>query len=146
VKRAQRVARGLAIAGTALLLLVFAAVLVTIPGSVPHEVGIFGLLAVAAMDFSTVVLTAGCLLLVAAVLTRSHRAVVGAGLAAAVVSIAAGILWSPTVPSGAGDSSLATWLIAVYWLGAILACLAGVSLVHALVIRRPGDRPSTAPG
>lgn len=138
--------KGLAIAGTVLLWLPFAvALLVPLASPVPGNVGWFAFLAVGAMDLFPVVLLGGCLLMWAAVRARSHRKTIGWGLAAPVASIAAGVVWSPTIPSSGWPSAFPAGLVAAYWLGVILAGLAGVSLVRALVTRRgPEGHPSTA--
>jgi Na+/glutamate symporter len=147
VENRQGLTKGLAIAGTALLWLPFAAMLATTTGSIPGTVGWFAFLAVGAMDLFPVVLLGGCLLIWAAVLARSHRRAIGWGLAAPVASIVAGVVWSPTVPGSGWPSAITVGLIVAYWLGVILAGLAGLSLARALVTRhRPEGHPSTVRG
>ena len=132
----QRLTKGLAIAGSVLLWTAFA-MLVSALGSHPRNVNWFGLLAFAAMELSPLMLIGGCVAMLAAVRARSHRLPIGCGLAAVFASLAAGIVWSPSIPAAGWPPALATTLIAVYWLGALAAGVAGVSLVRALVSRRP---------
>ena len=141
-----RLTKGLAIAGSLLLWTAFAVMLVSAWVSVPSGVTSFELLTVGAMDLSPLVLIGGCVAMLAAVRARSRRLPIGCGLAAVFASLAAGMVWSPSIPAAGWPSALATTLIAVYWLGALAAGIAGVSLVRALVSRRLEDQASTTRG
>ena len=142
----RRLTKGLAIAGSLLLWAAFAVMLVSALVSVPREVTSFELLAVGAMDLSPLVLIGGCVAMLAAVRARSRTLPIGCGLAAVFASVAAGTVWSPSIPAAGWPSALAMTLIAVYWLGAFAAGVAGVSLVRVLVSRRPEGLTSTARG
>ena len=142
----RRLTKGLAIAGSLLLWTAFAVMLVAAVGLVPHDAAWFALLTVGAMDLSPLVLIGGCVAMLAAVRARSRRLPIGCGLAAVIASLAVGMVWSPSIPAAGWPSALATTLIAVYWLGAVAAGVAGVSLVRALASRRPEGLPSTTRG
>jgi hypothetical protein len=114
--------------------------------SVPRDVTSFELLTVGAMDLSPLVFIGGCVAMLAAVRARSHRLSIGCGLAAVFASLAAGMIWSPSIPAAGWPSALAMTLIAVYWFGALAAGVASVSLVRALDSRRPEDLTSTMRG
>jgi hypothetical protein len=146
VETGRRLTKGLAIAGSLLLWTAFAVMLVSALGSVPRDVTSFELLTVGAMDLSPLVLIGGCVAMLAAVRARSRRLPIGCGLAAVFASLAAGMVWSPSIAAAGWPSALAMTLIAVYWLGALTAGVAGVSLVRALVSRRPEDLTSTTRG
>jgi hypothetical protein len=146
VEIGHRPTKGLAIAGSILLALAFAAMLVSALGFVPRDVTWFAFLAVSAMDLSPLVLIGGCLAMLAAIRARSHRLSIGCGLAATVVSLIVGIAWSPSIPATGWPSLLAAASISVYWLGAVAAGVAGVSLVRALAPRRLEGQPSTTGG
>ena len=126
----RRLTKGLAIAGSVLLWTAFALMLESALVSVPREVTWPELLVVGAMDLSPLVLIGGCLAMLAAVRARLRRLPIGCGLAAVFASLAAGVLWSPSIPA-AGPWALAT-LMATYWLGALAAGVAALSLVRAL--------------
>jgi len=145
VETGQRLTKGLAIAGSLLLLTAFAVMLVSALVSVPRDVTSFELLTVGAMDLSPLVLIGGCVAMLAAVRARSRRLPIGCGLAAVFASLVAGMVWSPSIPAVGWPSALATTLVAVYWLGAVAAGVAAVSLVGALASRRPEGSPSTTP-
>lgn len=142
----RRLTRGLAIAGSLLLWTAYGVMLVSALVSVPREVTWFELLVVGAMDLSPVVLIGGCVAMLAAVRARSRRVPVGFGLAAVLVSLAAGMVWSPSIQDAGWPSLLAMTLVAVYWLGALAAGVAGVSLVRALGTRRSERLTSTSRG
>jgi hypothetical protein len=146
VETGRRLTKGLAIAGSLLLWAAFAVVLVSALVSVPREVTWFELLTVGAMDLSPLVLIGLCVAMIAAVRARSHGWPIGCGLAAVFASVAAGTVWSPSIPAAGWPSALAMTLIAVYWLGALAAGVAGVSLVRALASRRSEGLASTAHG
>ena len=129
-----RLTKALATTGTILLLLPLLAL--TSLGSAPR-VGLFPLLAFAAMELSPAVLLGGCLLLFAAVRARSHVWPIAWGLGlCASVSATAIILISVTSARALTEMSWYSWYLALgattFWIGAILACGSGLSMLRAL--------------
>ena len=141
----QRLTKGLAIAGSVLLWTAFA-LLAWGFGSAPRNVTWFGLLGFAAMELSPLVFIGGCVAMLAAVRARSHRLPIGCGLAAVFASVAGVIVRRSSIPVAVWPLSGAAMLVAVYWLGALAAGVAGVSLARALGTRRPEGLPSTTRG
>lgn len=140
-----RLTKGLAIGGSLLLWAAFA-MLVWASGSAPRNVSWFGLLAFAAMELSPLVFIGGCVAMLAAVRARSHRLPIGCGLAAVFAGVAGAMVWRPSIPAAVWPLSLAATLVAMYWLGALAAGVAGISLVRTLRSRRPEGLTSTTPG
>ena len=138
VETGQRLTKGLASAGSVLLWTAFA-MLAWASGSHPRNVNWFGLLAFAAMELSPLMLIGGCVAMLAAVRARSHRLPIGCALAAVFASVAGAMVWRPSIPDAVWPLSLAATLVAVYWLGALAAAVAGVLLARALGTRRPED-------
>jgi hypothetical protein len=147
--RGQRLTKGLATAGTVLvwLPLVLSPVLVLLMGPQAIRVkdaGMFLLvLAVGASDLYPLALVGGCLLMWAAVRTRSHRRLIGLGLAAQIADIAVMQVRNVMIASG-GPAASASWpewagLVSTFalWAGWIVVAVAGVSLVYALFSRGP---------
>ena len=141
----QRLTKGLAIAGSVLVWTAFA-MLIWAFASAPRNVTWFGLLAFAAMELSPLVFIGGCVAVLAAVRARSHRLPIGCGLAAVFASVAGAMVWRPSIPDAGWPLSLAATLVVVYWLGALAADVAVVSLAFALGTRRPEGLTSTSRG
>lgn len=144
MERGHRLTFRLAIIGTALLVLVFVVTLASLPSAVADEIGLMSLLAVASMDLLPLALVGGLLLVWAAARSASHLLPVCAGLCLAAASTISGIALSLVVPARA-----LTWagaLVIAWWLGLLLAALAGVSLVISLIRQRAAERVTPASG
>ena len=127
MENGSRLTVRLAIIGTALLAFVFALVLLSSPAWA-HPKGAAAYLAIVGMESSPVALLGGCLLLVAAGRSGSHRMVVGLGLACASASALA--VYGRAIP--VGWSSVAA-LVTAYWLGIAVVAFGGASLALSLV-------------
>jgi hypothetical protein len=136
MKSGQRLTRGLAITGSVLLWTAFA-MLVWACFTAPHNVTWFGLVAFAALELSPLIVIGGCVAMLAAVRARSHRLPIGCGVAAVAASIAGAMVWKPSIPDAGWPLSVAAVLVVGYWLGALIAGVAGVRLTLALGTRRP---------
>jgi hypothetical protein len=124
-----------AIAGTSLLWLPVALMVVLMAQGVSNEVGLLPFFVVGAMDVFPLVVLGGCLLLWATLRACSHRRVVAWSLAAPLVSTVSGIVWSQPIPIGGWSLVIMTGLLIVYWLGLVLAGAAGTHLVRSLFSR-----------
>ena len=144
MERGHRLTFRLAIGGTALLALVFAVTLASVPSAAAAKIGRLSLLAVASMDLLPLALVGGVLLVWASARAASHLLPICAGLCVAALSTVSGIVWSPVVPARA--TSWVGAVIIVWWLGLLLSTSAGVSLVASLIRRRAGTHGTPASG
>jgi hypothetical protein len=131
----QGLTRVLAIAGTTLLWLPLILIVVVTVRGAPKEVGWLPLFVVGAMDVFPAVVLGGLLLLGAAILARSHRGVIGLSVAAPIISIVSGMVWSQPIPEGGWPLVITIVMVAAFWLGLAIAGVAGADLTRSLFSR-----------
>ena len=144
MERGHRLTFGLAIGGSALLVLVFAVTLASVPSAAAAEIGPLPLLAVASMDLLPLALVGGVLLVWASARAASHLLPICAGLCVGALSTTSGMAWSLVVPARA-----LSWVgaaVIVWWLGLLLSTSAGVSLVASLIRWRAGTHVTPTSG
>ena len=126
--------RGLAIGGTALLLVLPLLTAASgLAGVVPAGTRWFELLAVAAADLFPFSLLGACLVVWASLRAHSHRAVIIGSLAVSLCSavIATVRISGQSTPTPA-EMSILLGSIVGYWAGLMIACLGATSLVRSL--------------